>query len=92
MRLANTRVGGITSGPRQPRPSPHRHDTTERKKAIQEIVLVLKGVWRVAILDIWHTNKYEQELRKSGMQEVSRSGLHFSMSPVRVVSGRKPAT
>lgn len=29
---------------------------------------------------------------KSGMQEVSRSGLHFSMSPVRVVSGRKPAT
>ena len=54
---------------------------------------MLKGGGRVAILDIWHTNKYEQELRKSGMQEVSRSGLHFSMGvvPMRLVSGSKPA-
>ena len=68
------------------------HDASERKKAIQEIVRMLKGGGHVAILDIWHTNKYEQELRKSGMQEVSRSGLHFSMGvPMRVVSGSKPA-
>ena len=67
------------------------HDTTERKKAVQEIVRVLKGGGRVAILDIWHTNKYEQELRNSGIQEVSRSGLHLPLGPVRVVSGRKPA-
>ena len=67
------------------------HDASERKKAIQEIVRVLKGGGHVAILDLWYTNKYEQELRESGMQEVSRSGLHFSL-PVRVVSGIKPAT
>ena len=41
----------------------------------------------MAILDIWHTNKYEQELRKSGMEEISRSDLRFSMGPVGVVSG-----
>ena len=68
------------------------HGTTERKKAIQEIVRVLKGEGRVAILDLWYTNKYEQELRKSGLEEVSRSGLHFSVGPVRVVSGIKPTT
>jgi len=55
-------------------------------------VRVLKGGGHVAILDVWYTNKYEQELRKSGMQEVSRSGLHFSMGvvPMRLVSGSKP--
>jgi SAM-dependent methyltransferase len=68
------------------------HDGSGRKKAIQEIVRVLKGGGHVAILDVWYTNKYEQELRKSGMQEVSRSGLHFPMGvPMRVVSGSKPA-
>ena len=68
------------------------HDASEHKKAIQEIVRVLKGGGRMAILDLWYTNKYEQELRKSGMQEVSRSGLHFSMGvPLRVVSASKPA-
>ena len=68
------------------------HDASERTKAIQEIVRVLKGGGHVAILDVWYTNKYEQELRKSGMQEVSRSGLHFSMGvvPMRLVSGSKP--
>lgn len=68
------------------------HDASEREKAIQEIVRVLKGGGHVAILDVWYTNKYEQELRKSGMQEVSRSGLHFSMGvvPMRLVSGSKP--
>jgi SAM-dependent methyltransferase len=66
-------------------------DATERKKAVQEIARVLKGGGRVAILDIFYTNKYEQELRKSGMREVSRSGLHFpnGLPPVRVVSGIK---
>ena len=67
------------------------HDGSGRNKAIQEIVRVLKGGGHVAILDVWYTNKYEQELRKSGMQEVSRSGLHFPTGvPMRVVRGSKP--
>jgi arsenite methyltransferase len=68
------------------------HDASERKKAIQEIVRVLKGGGHVRILDLWYTNKYEQELRKSGMREVSRSDLRFSVGSVRVVSASKPAT
>jgi ubiquinone/menaquinone biosynthesis C-methylase UbiE len=68
------------------------HNATGRKKAIREIARVLKGGGHVAILDVWHTNKYEQELRTSGMQEVLRSRLHFSMGlPMRVVNGSKPA-
>lgn len=68
------------------------HDGSGRNKAIQEIVRVLKGGGHVAILDVWYTNKYEQELHKSGMQEISRSGLHFPMGvPMRVVRGSKPA-
>jgi SAM-dependent methyltransferase len=33
------------------------HDGSGRKKAIQEIVRVLKGGGHVAILDVWYTNK-----------------------------------
>ena len=62
-----------------------------RREAVREILRVLKGGGRVAILDIWYTGEYEQTLRESDMQEVGRSGLRFFIyPPVRVVSGTKP--
>jgi SAM-dependent methyltransferase len=67
------------------------HDAEGRREAVEEIARVLKGSGRVAILDIWHTDQYEQVLRESGVQEVTRSGLRFFIyPPARVVSGVKP--
>lgn len=67
------------------------YDETERRRAVKQMVRVVKPGGRVAILDIRHTGQYEQVLRESGMEEVSRSGISLLYyPPVRVVRAVKP--
>jgi SAM-dependent methyltransferase len=67
------------------------HGSSERKKAIQEMVRVLKEDGRLAILDVLHTSKYTSVLRESGMNKVERTRPYFLFfCPARVVSARKP--
>jgi arsenite methyltransferase len=64
-----------------------------RAKAIQEIHRVLKPRGQIALLDFMATDEYFATLRSIGWKDVQVSGLSFWMfPPVRVVSGRKPAT
>jgi SAM-dependent methyltransferase len=66
------------------------YDREGRRKAIEQIVRVLKPGGQVALLDIRHTAEYAEDLRAAGMQNVERSGLTFWIfPPVRVVTGRK---
>ena len=67
------------------------HGSSGRKKAIREMVRVLKEDGRLAILDVLHTSKYASVLRESGMSEVERTKPYFLFFlPARVVSARKP--
>jgi len=67
------------------------HDSNERKKAVCEMVRVLKEDGRVAILDALHTGEYANVLRESGMTDVERTEPRFLFfSPSRMVWGRKP--
>jgi ubiquinone/menaquinone biosynthesis C-methylase UbiE len=67
------------------------YDREGRRKAINQIVRVLKSGGQVALLDFRHTAEYAEDLSAAGMQEVSRSGLVFWIfPPVRVVTGKKP--
>jgi len=66
------------------------YDREGRRKAINEIVRVLKRGGQVALLDFRHTGEYAQDLRAAGMKNVARSGLVFwILPPVRVVTGTK---
>jgi arsenite methyltransferase len=66
------------------------YDREGRRKAIGQIVRVLKSGGQVALLDIRHTAEYAEDLRAAEMQNVERSGLIFWIfPPVRVVTGRK---
>lgn len=67
------------------------HGSSERKKAIREMVRVLKEDGRLAILDVLHTSKYASVLRECGMSKVERTRPCFLFFlPARVVSARKP--
>ncbi|HEV8377916.1 MAG TPA: class I SAM-dependent methyltransferase [Tepidisphaeraceae bacterium] len=67
------------------------YDRDGRRKAINQIVRVLKSGGQVALLDIRHTAEYAEDLRAAGIQGVERSGLIFWIfPPVRVVTGKKP--
>jgi arsenite methyltransferase len=67
------------------------YDRDGRRRAINEIVRVLKTGGQVALLDIRHTAQYADDLRAAGMQNITRSGLIFWIfPPVRVVTGKKP--
>ncbi len=62
----------------------------ERRRAIQEIVRVLKPQGQVALLDIAHTRQYAQDLAACGMRNVHVSGLSFQIyPPVRIVTATK---
>jgi arsenite methyltransferase len=64
-----------------------------RREAINEIVRVLRPGGRVALQDIQHVGEYAEDLRAAGMEDVRTSGLSFWIfPPVRVVTGRKPAS
>lgn len=65
------------------------HDAEGRREAVREMVRVLKGGGRVAILDIWHTAQYEQAAREqhAGGHQVRPTLSYLS---ARAVSGIKP--
>jgi SAM-dependent methyltransferase len=62
----------------------------ERRKAIQEIVRVLKPGGRVGILDIAHVGDYADDLREAGMRQVEKHGFTpWIYPPTRVLTGVK---
>jgi SAM-dependent methyltransferase len=66
------------------------YNREERRKAIQEIVRVLKPQGQVALLDIAHARQYAQDLAACGMQNVRVSGLSFQIyPPARIVTATK---
>jgi arsenite methyltransferase len=68
------------------------YDAAERRKAILEMVRVLKPGGRVRIIDIRHTAEYEGALREAGLIDVTRSRPSFLfVIPSRIVSARKAA-
>ncbi|MDN4594859.1 class I SAM-dependent methyltransferase [Polycladomyces subterraneus] len=61
----------------------------ERKRAVRELVRVLKTGGRIVLCDIGRTGEFLSELQACGM-EAERSGLYFWIyPPVRVVRGVK---
>ncbi|RST59116.1 class I SAM-dependent methyltransferase [Siminovitchia terrae] len=63
----------------------------ERRKALKEVVRVLKPGGRFAILDFQHVKEYAQVFKELEMAEVSVIGPHYLLfPPVRIVIGQKP--
>lgn len=64
--------------------------TDERRKAIREIVRVLKPGGRVGILDIAHVGDYANEFRAAGMSQVKLHGITpWIYPPTRVLTAVK---
>lgn len=66
------------------------YDSEERRKALSEVIRVLKPGGRFAILDFQHVKEYADVLEKLGSTDVEVIGPHFiTFPPVRIVTGRK---
>lgn len=64
--------------------------SAERRKAIREIVRVLKPGGRVGIIDISHVGEYADEFRKAGMSSVTTHGITpWIYPPTRVMTAIK---
>ena len=64
--------------------------SSERRKAIREIVRVLKPGGRVGIIDIAHVGEYADEFRKAGMSSVNTHGITpWIYPPPRVLTAIK---
>lgn len=62
----------------------------ERRKAIREIVRVLKPGGQVGIIDIANVSEYADELRKAGMSSVSTHGITpWIYPPTRILTAVK---
>lgn len=62
----------------------------ERRRAISEIMRVLKAGGRFAILDFQHVREYAEVFERLGAVQVRIVGPHWLMfPPVRIVTGRK---
>jgi arsenite methyltransferase len=68
------------------------YNKEERRKAICEIMRVLKPGGRIALMDIHHAPEYAQQLRESGFENVTLSGPRFTfLIPSRMVTAAKPS-
>jgi SAM-dependent methyltransferase len=66
------------------------YDKAGREKAVEEMVRVLKGCGRLALVDIQRTAEYAAALTKAGLAEVRVSPPHFLfVIPTRVVTAVK---
>lgn len=64
--------------------------SAERRKAIREIVRVLKPGGRVGIIDISHVGEYADEFRNAGMSSVNTHGITpWIYPPTRVMTAIK---
>ena len=64
--------------------------TEGRRRAISEVLRVLKPGGRFAILDFQHVREYAETFERCGALEVQVVGPHWLMfPPVRIVTGRK---
>ncbi|HEX2030794.1 MAG TPA: class I SAM-dependent methyltransferase [Actinomycetota bacterium] len=67
------------------------HDRAGRRRALREIVRVLRPGRGLAILDILHTGQYAHELAALGMDEVALSAPRpLWLFPARTVTAEKP--
>ncbi|TDF97955.1 class I SAM-dependent methyltransferase [Paenibacillus piri] len=66
------------------------YNREERRKALSEMMRVLKPGGRVAILDFQHSREYADALFELGTFDVRISGPYWTMfPPVRIVTGSK---
>jgi arsenite methyltransferase len=66
-------------------------DKKGRDTAIREIARTLKAGGQVALADLRDIDEYAQTLKELGWQDLSVSGLDFTIfSPVRILKGKKP--
>ena len=65
-------------------------DALGRADAMREMARVLRPGGRIAVLDFRYTASYADTLKRSGVDEIRRSGLRFGIfPPVRIVTGAK---
>jgi arsenite methyltransferase len=70
----------------------HNVEKAGQRKALNEIVRVLKPGGRLAIQDIHNTASYAEILKSFGMEVVKRSAVQLRICPpARIVTGRKQA-
>jgi SAM-dependent methyltransferase len=63
---------------------------TDRRRAVDEIVRVLKPGGHLALVDIARTREYARDLRRAGLRAVHRSGRSYWVyPPVRIVTATK---
>jgi SAM-dependent methyltransferase len=77
------------------------YNAAERDTAVREIARVLKLGGRLVIADVWHTGRYAQVLRESGLEDVRRSAssvpalligaITLGFAYPSTVAARKPA-
>lgn len=68
----------------------HNIEKAWQKKALNEIVRVLKPGGRLAIQDIHNTANYAEILKSFGIEAINRSAVQFRICPpARIVTGRK---
>jgi ubiquinone/menaquinone biosynthesis C-methylase UbiE len=66
------------------------YNREERRKALSEMVRVLKPGGRLALLDFQHVREYADALRELGAQHIQVAGPYRTMFPfVRIVTGSK---
>lgn len=67
-------------------------EATERKKALLEIVRVLKPGGKVCIIDFKNAGEYAEVFGSNGIEDIKRFSTRMIFPPATVVTGRKIGT